>query len=857
MAEEKNKKDKNKSGGKIETQKPKERVIKIEVVETDYLSHDFSPHIIDLKSKTARKTENFLIKSEPTDNYFTGVKSKLLGLPILPPKLTSLKTEEETAAEIRQKIEELRKEIEQMEDITMGVEWPPAISFVPASSDKEMILDAETWELPEIIPAAASKKEIIVEEISIDQRGVVKKIILYLDSGVNRLAQPLRRLPFSKPVKASLGFIILALILVLPLGGLSYYRALKGKESGILDITKAAVQNLGSAGKAVGSQDYAEANSEFNSAYQKFSTAKEELGGVNKLVTTLASLLPSTDKALDTANSLLQIGQDLSVVGQNLTNGLAAWEDDNKKVSDKILVLEQNLESSAPLIKNVEKLVTKVDVTQLLSQEQFKFLQLQQKMPLISISFNKFIALADLAENILGQHELKRYLLLFQNNHEIRPTGGFIGSFALLDLVDGEIRKIEIPAGGSYDLQGSLKAKVASPQPLHLINNRWEFQDSNWFPDWPTAAQKIIWFYNQAGGPTVDGVIAINADLLADLLKIIGPVETDGKAINADNFFEVTQKAVELEYDKAENEPKQFIADLAPEVLGQILKSDKDKFLAIITLLNQALTARDLQMYFVSPGVENKLSDLGWSGRIKNTDKDYLMVVDANIAGKKSDAVIKQKILHQAKIYEDGRVVDKVTIIRTHEGIPEELFYGVRNVNYLRLYVPEGSKLISASGLQEPAADLFPQNNEDYKQDLDLLRISGLTRTDKVSGVKINNEFGKTVFGGWTQVYPGKTAITTFEYELPFKVTFAKYDTGASWLNKLEEKLNWTETTSSYSLLVQKQSGIVSEFYSLVDLPAEWQEVWRYPADLKITDGELIYNNYLDKDQVYSVMFKK
>src|SRR3989339_468312 len=92
-------------------------------------------------------------------------------------------------------------------------------------------------------------------------------------------------------------------------------------------------------------------------------------------------------------------------------------------------------------------------------------------------------------------------------------------------VLRGEIERINLPGDGSYNLQGALQLRVEAPKPLSLLNARWEFQDTNWFPDFKASAQKLLEFHASAGGPTVDGVIAVNARFVADLLNILGPVE--------------------------------------------------------------------------------------------------------------------------------------------------------------------------------------------------------------------------------------------------------------------------------------------------------------------------------------------
>ena len=125
-----------------------------------------------------------------------------------------------------------------------------------------------------------------------------------------------------------------------------------------------------------------------------------------------------------------------------------------------------------------------------------------------------------------------------------------MGSLALMDIDRGQIKRLEIPGGGPYDFQGQLTAQVAAPEPLRLIQPVWQLQDANWFPDWPTSAEKIMWFLNKSGAPTFDGVIAVTSDVMEDLLMVTGPIEMNeyGLTIDSDNFWYVTENQVENEY---------------------------------------------------------------------------------------------------------------------------------------------------------------------------------------------------------------------------------------------------------------------------------------------------------------------
>ncbi len=459
------------------------------------------------------------------------------------------------------------------------------------------------------------------------------------------------------------------------------------------------------------------------------------------------------------------------------------------------------------------------------SEHRELFLQLAAQLPLVTETVESFVELSGVAEEILGANGVKRYILVFQNNTEMRATGGFMGSFAEVKVHDGVIEHLNIPGGGTYDLQGILQDNYISPKPLQLLSARWEFQDANWFPDFPSSARQIIQFYESAGQPSVDGVVAVNATYVADLLKLLGPIDMPeyGRLIDSENFIFEAQKIVELEYDKEENRPKAFIGDLAPKLLDRALEQSSENFLDYLDAFAEGLVERDIQLYFSDDNIQQQILEEGWGGAVRQTPDDYLMLVNTNLGGGKTDGVIEEDVHVDVNITENGTVENTVTIKRTHHGLKTALFSGVNNVNYTRLYVPKGSELLSASGFSIPADTLFDIPDEDWIVDDDLYFAATRETTHKESQTAITEESGKTVFGNWVQTKPGTTSETIFTYRLPFKVSTNEKE---GWEIKMKELLNIPQT-QRYTLTVQKQSGIVDRMTNVsVHLPAEKDVLW-------------------------------
>lgn len=148
---------------------------------------------------------------------------------------------------------------------------------------------------------------------------------------------------------------------------------------------------------------------------------------------------------------------------------------------------------------------------------------------------------------VLGEDREKIYLLLLQNNMELRPTGGFIGSFAIVGFNKGAMTKFEVY--DVYDADGQLKGYVEPPWQLkeYLNQPAWYLRDSNWDPDFSKSAQRAEWFLDKSMNIQVDGVVAIDLNFARDLVGAFESVYVADfdKRIDPKNFYEVVQYEAE------------------------------------------------------------------------------------------------------------------------------------------------------------------------------------------------------------------------------------------------------------------------------------------------------------------------
>lgn len=654
-------------------------------------------------------------------------------------------------------------------------------------------------------------------------------------------------------LKTTLNFALIALLLILPIRALFFYQHIEKTKGQVLGISEEALGELEQGAKAASKSNWLEASLYFQSANRYFHLALNNLDDYNQTLLNIARNLPTGGELLSAAEKILMAGNNLSRAAGNLSailNEITLSKNINQALTDSLSIINAALIAAQKEVDLATAYLQEIDPRSLPKKYQDYFSEIQASLPSFTQSLADIQRLMDFSLGALGHFQPMRYLFLFQNNNELRATGGFLGSVALVDIKKGKVVNLEVPTGGLYDLKGDFFEKISSPLPMQLLGYPWMIWDANWWPDFPTSAKKISWFWEKSGWPTVDGIITFNAALLPEILKIVGNIEMPeyDQVLTPANVVEAIQHEVEFEYNKAENRPKKFIADLMPIVIDKLITVPTNQSLPLLLTLNQVLLEKDMQFYFENQDLENFVLSANWGGSVKDAESDYLMVVNQNIAGGKSDAVIDQKIEHYAYVQPDGKIVVTVAITRTHNGDPNDVFQRVQNNSYIRVYTPQGSKLLEVTGYDVIDPSLFKKPYLGYHQDEDLLRISGSVAKDSRTNSDVYAELGKTVFGNWLQVKSGESKTITFSYQLPFSLNFS----GDSWLKKSKDQ--------KYSLLVQSQSGAKqTNFSSQLFLPKNIKITW---SGGTAAEQPLVLNNKVDfktplnADQYYGVLLK-
>ncbi len=252
---------------------------------------------------------------------------------------------------------------------------------------------------------------------------------------------------------------------------------------------------------------------------------------------------------------------------------------------------------------------------------------------------------------LLGNEKPKKYLILFQNNMEIRPTGGFIGSYGLLTFDKGRLTEINI--SDVYSADGQLKGHVDPPEPIrkHLGEGGWYLRDSNWDPNFPDSATKAEWFFDKEVGESVDGVISVDLFFVKKLLSVVGPVKLADfdKTVDQNNLYTLIQNEVEDTFFPGSIKKATILTSLTKTLINEVESLSSDKYVSLFKEIYESLEQKHIQVYLHDTNAQKALSMLEYTGEYNlSTDcnlrcfKDKYALVDANLGVNKANFFIER-----------------------------------------------------------------------------------------------------------------------------------------------------------------------------------------------------------------------
>ena len=377
---------------------------------------------------------------------------------------------------------------------------------------------------------------------------------------------------------------------------------------------------------------------------------------------------------------------------------------------------------------------------------------------------------------ILGSKKEQTYLLLFQNTAERRATGGFLTAYAVFKIKDG---KMTIDNSTDiYTLDASISSHpVAPPEILtyHKGVSQFYIRDSNLSPDFVKSLELFNSLYKKSSvRVNYDGIIALDSKILVDMLTIFGDAQVDGVTFSAkiDKRCDCAQviyqlfSVVDEQVGYVKDNRKGVLGDLMYELFNRALRFSPSKYWgAMIQAMLKDMEEKHILLNFVDPQIQQSIEKLNYAGRINTSKGDYLHVNNVNFAGAKSNLFTTETIISKST-KENGTTKREVQVEYRNPypasncNLLQErvLCLNAPLRNWVRIYVPQGSKLVAFNG----------------------------------SSMKVQtyDDLGKTVFEGFLIVNPMGLAKIDVTYTLPPAVDASR-------------------------LLIQKQPGVDGQKYDV------------------------------------------
>lgn len=317
-----------------------------------------------------------------------------------------------------------------------------------------------------------------------------------------------------------------------------------------------------------------------------------------------------------------------------------------------------------------------------------------------------------IGEDLLGMNKPTRVLVLFQNNAESRPGGGFIGTVAYLSIDKGKINPEPVRSVYWYDYQiGEIRDALKS-EGQDVSNYDYTLRDSGQSLDWTTNAKAAKKLFELQPGKDVDVVVGITPEVLKYFLRQTGPVKLDeyNKTISSDNIIETLQQEVESGQDKAQGkDPKTVISSVANVLISRLSQKNLSELSELGAGLKDLASQRQISIYSKEYTAGESLNKHNLDGALVKFESDYFLLSENNISVDKSNAFIDRKLNRSVTINNEGKINIEATITRT-QTIPESFPYVDpkvpdivthlvrKNVSQINIAVPSGSKILSTAG---------------------------------------------------------------------------------------------------------------------------------------------------------------
>lgn len=451
-------------------------------------------------------------------------------------------------------------------------------------------------------------------------------------------------------------------------------------------------------------------------------------------------------------------------------------------------------------------------------------------------NYSNILNVLSAVPQIMGDNGKKIYLILFENNAELRPGGGFIGSYALVSFNDGNLKSFKV--NDVYNADGLLKGHIEPPFALrrYLPTAHLYLRDSNFDPDFTIDAYEAAFIFKQETGISVNGVFAINETAIENILKATGPIylPSYNLSVDASNFFITTEKASEKNFFPGSSQKKSFLENFFRGLTEKVLNSKLSFYNLLISIFNNikdkdilfAFSNANLQNLFSVNNLSSVLSPVGLED--EQTINDFVGVSEANLGVNKANYFVKRSMEYNFKINNNASISGMLTINLANNS---SAWPGGDYKNYVRFILPNDALLIGVkiNGINENIVPAITDATVYEKKSF--VPPSGLEVDKQMEGDKV-------LYGFLTVIPKAQKQNIVISYVL-------------------NQKIDLTSPVINYSLYFYKQPG-VSNFPLVlkISFPSSYDPL-SYPKNVKINNSILELNQNINFDQKFNFSFRK
>lgn len=544
-----------------------------------------------------------------------------------------------------------------------------------------------------------------------------------------------------------------------------------------------------------------------------------QLFGQDTLYTNTTQLLLSSQYAADGAEDMLQATQPLFEYVRDFQPAISLGSSvptTTREYTTYLNDIKQNsykITEAAYKISLAEGILNQVNINAFPQIGRDKISEIKDTVTSLNTTTQTFKDVLAFLPDVLGATERQRYLVLLQNESELRSTGGWLTSYGVVGVEGGQIRELFVDdiynADGTLKVQGKTYTAPKSMQQALGITT-WPFSLINWYPDLTETEVSAEPYISDLGkGNDLDGVITIDVAFIQKLLQAWGGIEVPGQSelITSDNLYSKIFEMHEA-FTPGSTQKTTFLADLANQIITKVLSMNISDLASLGEIFQESLNEKHLQATFKNTDAYNFFNKKEWAGSLDSRYGEAPIAIDWNWGGNKANLYLTKNYNLNVNI-KDENTIDFTYSITTENTSKTTTYPEGDYTNYQRIYIPANATLLSASGFE---------NNT-------------------FSSIR---ESGFKVIGGWFNL----PIQTTKTLEISYRIT----RDGSNFPLELNEKNIFLD------LNIFKQAGERAHAYKLdITYPEDWNV--ESSGNLNSIENQLSGRFELGTNQTFNIIW--